>query len=66
MGSRDLATMKDMALERTRLQVAVMQAYLDGKTIETRIKNEDGTYSEWQVAAYPSWVWEWFDYRVQE
>lgn len=47
----------------TREKVAVMQAYLDGKTIELKQKR-DVVWFQWPGENEPSWDWDEFHYRI--
>jgi hypothetical protein len=43
----------------TAEKIAIMQAHVDGKTIEVK---HDGPWRETQA---PSWAWHWHDYRIK-
>ena len=45
----------------TQEMIAVMQAAVEGKEIESKSLNE----GEWKVNPYPMWKWSDFDYRVK-
>lgn len=56
--------MIDSALaDETRRRIAVMTAWLDGKEIESIIRNNPSAI--WSVAITPTWAWTSFDYRVK-
>lgn len=46
----------------TKEMIEVMQAYEDGKTIETRGK----TCHNWSVIASPCWNWSYNEYRIKQ
>lgn len=45
----------------TEEKIAVMQAYVDGKEIESCV-----TGGEWEVNKYPAWTWGTCEYRVKQ
>jgi hypothetical protein len=59
-----------MTLTTTEQKIAIMQAYLDGKTIEYRHKNipEDRDFLSFDRTDDESPIWEWglFDYRIKQ
>lgn len=52
-----------MSKEYTKRMIDVMQAFIDGATIECV---ETDRLSVWQETHYPSWNWSSCDYRVKE
>lgn len=48
-------------MTRTEEQIAVMQAFVAGKTIEHRYGRGD----EWSELGCPTWNWAVYDYRVK-
>lgn len=50
------------AREQARHQIAVMQAWVDGKEIEVKSK---GYQNGWINAEGPCWDWKTYDYRVK-
>jgi len=55
-----------MSTTNTEQQIAVMQASLQGKTIEFRRRHwVGGKPQTWVVNSDPKWNWESFEYRVQ-
>lgn len=59
-----------MTLTTTEQKIAILQAYLDGKTIEYRHKNipEDRDFLSFDRTDDESLIWEWglFDYRIKQ
>jgi hypothetical protein len=52
----------------TKEMIAVMQAYVDGKTIEFRYVNKHPTNKSWVPISRPTqaaWNWGYIEYRVQ-
>lgn len=49
-------------MSRTQEQIAVMQASLEGKPIECRIREKEG--DPWDEVPDPVWNWSDYDYRV--
>lgn len=45
-------------------KISVMQAYIDGKTIETCDLCDNDNEEAWEKVEYPIWSWGFFDYRV--
>ena len=52
-----------MNIEDTKAAIAVMQAYVDGKDIETRVL--DDTASKWHRMTNLIWNWYEKDYRIK-
>lgn len=48
----------------TEEKMAVMQAFLDGKEIESRIP--DNGDDSWEVNKHPGWTWGICEYRVKQ
>jgi len=48
----------------TKEKIEVMQAYLDGKTIETEYM--DGVWCNWNSSSEPSWCWLSSKYRIKK
>lgn len=50
----------------TQQKIAVMQAFVDGKAIESRDKRLSGTamWALWVPGDEPNWNWEQLEYRV--
>lgn len=57
-----MATLREVRERQTREQMAIQQAWLDGKRVEVQFKGG----STWQYIPVPSWDWINCDYRVQE
>jgi hypothetical protein len=49
-------------IEETKKAIEVMQAFVDGKSIETRRQIKQGA---WLPASDPSWKWVEWEYRVK-
>jgi hypothetical protein len=50
-------------IEVSQKELAVMQAYVDGKEIEYRYKN---SLHQWELTPNPSWVFSTYEYRVKK
>ena len=48
----------------TQEKIEVMQAYAEGKEIQTRCKT-DMEWADWVVRGEPKWNWEDLDYRIK-
>lgn len=53
-------------LQELKEQQAVIQAYLDGKTIECRLKCHTGDAITWHTTVEPAWAFTKLDYRVKK
>jgi len=51
-------------MKPTKEMIEVMQAALDGKTVQVR-KNAVGNWGDWFNSSQPVWDWDTQDYRVK-
>lgn len=49
----------------TEEQIEIMQAYVDGKTIQTKSKHRKDGWEDFVANRNPYWTWETIEYRVK-
>lgn len=56
-----------MNIEETKKAIEVMQAFVDGKTIQHRVRDTSGRYYPWDQLRMIAPVWNWWatEYRVK-
>jgi len=52
-------------LAECKRRTDLVQAFLDGKTIECRPIPRIGMFFEWTVVVDPTWLWDSIEYRIQ-
>lgn len=58
--------MENIDTESVEYKISVMQAFKEGKEIETKYKGESINKLEWFTNSCPVWNWRWYNYRVKE